>query len=119
MFNDTITLLHKKIDGSYENIVIQGVQWSDKYAKEVVGNRTNIGAYTTITFPEGTYENVELSPSNEEDALFYGVITDKVIDEKGKRVSDILNKYPRSGRIKSVNNNTNREFLKNIKVVIT
>lgn len=117
MFSDKITLLHKSND-IYTRFIVENVQWSDSFEKQANSGRIDIARYSTITFPEGTYEGLELSPSNEEDAIFYGVIEDEVADEKGKRISDLLKKYPKSGRIKVVNDNTNRTLLKNIKVVI-
>lgn len=70
-----------------------------------------------ITFPKGTYEGIELKPS-EDDAIVYGEVTDEVTGMRGHRISDLIEKYPKSGRIKSVNDNSNRAFLKNVKVVV-
>lgn len=71
-----------------------------------------------MTFPAGTYEGLELNPANEEDAFVYGVVEDEVTGEKGERISDLLNKYEKSGRIQTVNDNTNRTHLPNMKVVV-
>jgi len=100
----------------WERKVIHGVQWSDKTEKQNDGGRISIARYSNITFPEGTFENVVFSYEN--DAIVYGEVTDVVTTTKGSRLSDLLEKYPKSGRIKSVNDNSNREFLKNIKVVV-
>ena len=37
---------------------------------------------------------------------------------KGSRLSDLLAAHPKSGIIRSVNDNSNRDLLKNIKVVV-
>jgi len=80
--------------------------------------RVSVGHYANITFPEGTYDGLILNAANEEDAIFYGEIDAVIEDIKGHRITDIMKQYPKSGRIKSVNDNSNRDFLKNIKVVI-
>lgn len=91
--------------------------WSDRTEKENANGMISIARYVNITFPEGTYEGVVLKAS-EEDAIVYGEVDDEVTAQRGHRLSDLLEKYPKSGRIKSVNDNTNRAFLKNIKVVV-
>lgn len=48
----------------------------------------------------------------------YGSIEDVVEDVKGSRISDLMKKYPKSGLVKSVNDNSNRDMLPNIKVVV-
>ena len=48
----------------------------------------------------------------------YGAVEDVVEDAKGKRISDLMKKYPKSGIIQSVNDNSNRDFGKNVKVVV-
>ena len=47
-----------------------------------------------------------------------GAVDDAVCDVKGQRISDLRKKYPKSGLIQSVNDNSGRNFLKNIKVVV-
>lgn len=59
-----------------------------------------------------------MNPENEEDAIFYGELTDTVTTERGHRLSDLLEAHTKSGRIKSVNDNSNRKRLKNIKAVV-
>ena len=59
-----------------------------------------------------------LDSSNEEDCIVYGAVDDVVEDVKDKRISDLLEKYPKSGLIKAVNDNSNRTMLPNIKVVL-
>jgi hypothetical protein len=68
-----------------------------------------------VTFFEGTYDKLNLTDFTEEDAIFLGYINDEVIDGK---ISALLKTYPQSGVIKSVNDNSNRRHLKNIKVVL-
>lgn len=97
---------------------MEGVQWSDKTEKQNNNGKISIARYASITFPEGTYEGLLLNTSNEEDCIVFGAVEDVVEGVKGKRISDLMKKYQKSGLIKSVNDNTNREFLKNIKVVV-
>ena len=46
------------------------------------------------------------------------VIAFDVQDVKGSRISDLRKQFSRSGAIKSVNDNSNRKFLQNVKVVL-
>lgn len=112
---DTITLYKKQSDGIFTRYVVNGVQWSDK--DEVVNpdGRVNVAKYASVTFFAGTFENLNLTNFSSEDAVFYGVIEDEVTDG---RISTLLKKYPKSGVIKSVKDNSNRDYLKNIKVVL-
>ena len=48
----------------------------------------------------------------------YGDVSDVVNTITGSTLKDLLKKYEKSGRIKSVNDNSNRDFLPNIKVVL-
>lgn len=121
LFNDTITIFNKRMNGEtavWDKTVVNGVQWSDHDEKNENAGRISVGHYANITFPEGTYDNLILNAANEEDAIFYGKIDAVIEDIKGHRITDIMKQYPKSGRIKSVNDNSNRDFLKNIKVVI-
>lgn len=118
MFTDTITLYNKLSDSEWKRTVVEGVQWSDKSDKKNNGGKISIVKYVQITFPEGTYEGVELNAANEEDCIIYGNVEDIITAEKGSKVSDLLKKYPKSGRIRSINDNSGRILLKNIKVVI-
>lgn len=118
MFTDTITLYNKIYDSEWKRTVVEGVQWSDKSDKQNNSGKISVAKYISITFPEGTYEGLVLNANNEEECIVYGEVEDIVTGEKGNRVSDLLAKYPKSGRIQSVNDNSNRNFLKNIKVVI-
>ena len=118
LFTDTITFYHKNDEDAYERIVIKGVQWSDRTNKTNIEGVISIARYVVVTFPEGTYEGLALSGANEEDAMFLGEITDEVTAERGHRISNLLETYPKSGRIKEVNDNSMRDKLKNIKVIL-
>lgn len=121
-FNDTITIyipFNNFTPEKWSRQVITGVQWADHYDKENQAGKISVARYASITFPEGTFEGLDLTPASEETAIVYGEVLDEVTGEKGHRISDLLSKYPKSGRIKSVNDNSNREHLKNIKVVIS
>lgn len=118
MFTDTITLYNKVSDTEWSRTVVEGVQWADKTDKRNENGKISVVRYAQITFPEGTYENLVLESGREEDAIFYGAVSDEVTAGKGSRLSDLLKKYPKSGLIQSVNDNSNRDFLKNIKVVV-
>lgn len=121
LFNDTVTIFNKRMDKEtavWDKTVVSGVQWSDHDEKNENAGRISVGHYANITFPEGTYDGLILNAANEEDAIFYGEIDAVIEDIKGHRITDIMKQYPKSGRIKSVNDNSNRDFLKNIKVVI-
>ena len=121
LFNDTVTIFNKRMDKEtavWDKTVVNGVQWSDFDEKNENAGRISVGHYANITFPEGTYDGLILNAANEEDAIFYGVIDAVIEDIKGHRITDIMKQYPKSGRIKSVNDNSNRDLLKNIKVVI-
>ncbi len=117
LFTDTVTFYHKT-DNGWTRTVIPGVQWSDKTMKNVVEGVINIARYISVTFPAGTYEGLDLSGANEEDAIFLGTITDEVSDVRGSRISDLMEKYPKSGRIEDVNDNSQRDHLKNVKVIL-
>ena len=121
LFNDTVTIFNKRMDKEtavWDKTVVSGVQWSDTDQKNENAGRISVGHYVNITFPEGTYDGLILNAANEEDAIFYGKIDAVIEDIKGHRITDIMKQYPKSGRIKSVNDNSNRDLLKNIKVVI-
>ncbi|WP_294956022.1 hypothetical protein [uncultured Streptococcus sp.] len=121
LFNDTVTIFNKRMNKEtavWDKTVVNGVQWSDTDQKNENAGRISVGHYVNITFPEGTYDGLILNAENEEDAIFYGKIDAVIEDIKGHRITDIMKQYPKSGRIKSVNDNSNRDFLKNVKVVI-
>lgn len=118
LFTDVVTIYNKISDSEWRRTVVEGVQWADKTEKKNENGKISVVRYAQITFPEGTYEGLLLESGREEDAIFFGVISDKVTAEKGSRLSELLKKYPKSGIIQSVNDNSNRDFLKNIKVVV-
>lgn len=118
LFTDTVTIYNKISDSEWKRTVVDGVQWSDKTEKKNENGKISIARYASVTFPDGTYEGLMLNSSNEEDGIVYGSVEDAVEDVKGKRISDLLKKYPKSGIIQSVNDNSNRDFCKNIKVVV-
>ena len=118
MFTDTITLYNKISDSEWSRTVVEGVQWADKTDKRNENGKISVVRYVQITFPEGTYEELTLEPGREEDAIFFGEILEEITTEKGSRLSGLLKRYPKSGIIQSVNDNSNRDFLKNIKVEV-
>ena len=118
LFTDTVTIYNKISDTEWKKTVVRGVQWSDKADKQNSDGKISIARYASITFPQGTYESLNLSAYSQGDCIVFGAVSDKVTGEKGCRVSDLLKKYPKSGTIQSVNDNSNRDFLKNFKVVV-
>lgn len=118
MFTDTVTIYNKISDTEWKRAVVEGVQWADKTEKQNNNGKISVARYASITFPEGTYEGLVLDSSNEEDCIVFGAVEDVIEDAKGQRISDLMKKYPKSGLIQSVNDNSDRDFLKNIKVVV-
>lgn len=112
---DTVTIYKKLLDGSFSRRVVSGVQWSDQSDVTNMDGRVTVAEHASVTFFEGTYGGLDLQSFTEEDAVFFGVVDDTLEDG---RVSRLLKTYPRSGVIKSVNDNSNRRYLKNIKVVL-
>ena len=104
--------------GGYQLVSIGGVQWSAKEEKVNNNGRVSIRKYAAVTFPKGVYENINFDLLDEEFSIFYGHMTEVPVDEKGKRLSDLLGKYPKSGLVKSVNDNSNRTMLPHVKVVL-
>lgn len=117
LFNDTVTLYQKQAEG-YKITVLKGVQWSDVVDKTIVNGKLTLTKSASITIPENKISEVDLASYTEEDAIFFGEIQEEVTDGKGSRLSDLLKAFPKSGIIRTVNDNTNRDRLKNIKVVI-
>ena len=121
LFTDTVTFYHKTVVNSVDTwtrTVIKDVQWTEKTEKKNENGKISIAAYITVTFPKGKYTGLTFSASNEEDAIVYGDVSDVVNTTAGSTLKDLLKKYEKSGRIKSVNDNSNRDFLQNIKVVL-
>lgn len=117
LFTDTITIYQKK-GAAWERTVVPGVQFSEKTEKSLATGRLTLAKTMTVTFPEAAIGRIDLSTYTEEDAIFLGELTEEVTDEKGSRLSDLLALHPKGGIIRSVNDNSNRDRLKNIKVVM-
>ncbi len=118
MFTDTVTIYNKISDTEWSKTVVEGVQWTDKMERKNENGRLSVIRYVLVTFPEGTYDGILLDASRQEDCIVYGKVEDIVNDIAGSRLTDLMKKYPKSGLVKSVNDNSNRNFLKNIKVVV-
>lgn len=118
LFTDTVTVYNKISDTEWKRTVVEGVQWSDRTDRVNNNGKVSVVHLTTVTFPYATYKGLVLDSSNEEDCIVFGEVKDVIEDVKGKRVSDLLEKYPKSGLIKAVNDNSNRTTLPNIKVVL-
>ena len=117
VFTDVVTLYQKRA-GTYQRTVVQGVQWSETIQKSLATGKLTAAKSTTVTFPEEVLSQIDLSTFTEEDAIFLGALSDEVTPVKGSRLSDLLAAHPSSGIIRSVNDNSTRDLLKNIKVVI-
>lgn len=118
MFTDTITLYNKVSDTEWKRTVVTGVQWADKTEKKNDNGKLSVVRYVQITFPGDVGCDLLLDSSRTEDCIVYGAVQDEVTGEKGSRLSDLMKKHPKSGLIQSVNDNSNRDMLKNIKVVV-
>lgn len=116
LFTDTVTV-YNKTTSSWTRTVINGVQWSDKEDRINNNGKIKVDRYASITFPEGTYDNIRLDPRQDENAILYGEVSDEVTNTASHRLSDII-KRNKGGLIQSVNDNSNRDLLKNIKVVV-
>lgn len=118
LFTDTVTIYNKISDFEWKRTVVEGVQCTDRTEKQNNGGKISIAKYIQITFPEPVYEGLILNAGQEEDCIICCLAEEEITTEKGSRVSDLLIKYQKSGRIQSVSDNSKRDFLKNIKVVI-
>ena len=116
LFTDSVTIYNKSTS-SWTRTVVDGVQWSDKFDRINNNGKIKVDKYASITFPEGTYEGLTLDPAQDEDAILFGVVTDEATGTASHRLSDII-KRNKGGIIQSVNDNSNRDYLKNIKVVV-
>lgn len=119
LFTDTVTLYTKISDTEWKSTTVEGVEWSDKNERQNNDGTLDVIRYASVTFPEGTYEGLKLDAAGEEDCIVYGAVSDIVDGSRGNRTSDLLSKYSRSGKIRSVSDNSNRSFLKNKKVVVS
>ena len=118
LFTDTVTIYNKISDSEWTRTIVEGVQWTDKTERQNNNGKISVARYASVTFPEGTYDGLTLDSSKEEDCIVFGEVDDIVVDVKGSRISDLMKKYPKSGLVKSVNDNSNRDMLPNIKVVV-
>ena len=118
LFTDTITLYSKVSDTEWSRTVVTGVQWSDKTEKKNDNGKISVVRYAQVTFPGDVGKDLHLDSSRTEDCIVCGIVDDEITGQKGSRISDLMKKYPKSGLIKSVNDNSNRAFLHHMKVVI-
>ena len=117
VFTDVVTIYQKRA-GAWSRTVVQGVQWSETIQKSLATGRLTTSKSTTVTFPEEVLDQIDFSTFTEEDAIFLGELSDEVTTVKGSRLSDLLAAHPQGGIIRSVNDNSTRDLLKNIKVVV-
>ena len=110
--------MYNKTGETWKRTVVKDVQWSEKTDRTNNNGQVSVAHSVSVTFPKPTYEGLVLDSSNEEDCIVFGEVMDVVEDVKGSRISDLLKKYPKSGLIKSVNDNSNRTMLPNMKVVL-
>lgn len=113
LFTDTVTIFH----GSSKKIV-EGVQWSEKTERTITDKKISVAKYISVTFPEKVYNNIPFNEYDEHTCMIYGAIKDEVSEERGKRISDLMKNYERSGFVRVINDNSNRSKLKHIKVVL-
>lgn len=117
VFTDTVTMYKKQSSETWDRTVIKNVQWSEKSEKINNNGQISVAKYVSITIPYPLCDMILFLPFTDEDAIVYGNVTDVVTTEKGHRISDLLKSH-KGGIIKSVNDNSNRDYLKNIKVVL-
>lgn len=115
VFTDTVTVYQKQAAG-YKRTVVDGCQWADKIEKKLEGGKLQTVKTTTVTFIEPF--SLDLSTFTEEDGIFFGNVAEAPTNNKGSRLSDMIKRHPKSGIIRAVNDNSNKDHLKNIKVVI-
>ena len=118
LFTDTVTI-YNKTTSSWSRTVVEGVQWSDKADRLNNNGRVKVDPHATITFPEGTYEGLRLDPSQDEDAILLGVVPDMPSTSSASvfKLTEVIRRN-KGGVIQSVNDNSNRDYLKNIKVTV-
>ena len=104
--------------GGYQFVVMRGVQWSEVLKRVNSNGVVAVHRELTVTFPQDVYKYINFDIFDEEMSIFLGEIKEEIADEKGKRLSDLLRKYPKSGLVKLVRDNSNRDFLKHVKVVV-
>lgn len=118
LFTDTVTVYTKESDTEWKRTVVEGVQWADKTERTITDGVMTVIKYAAVTFPKGTYEPLTLTAERKEDCILHGRIEEEINGQRGSRISNLLEKYPKSGLIKSVNDNSNRTHLPHIKVVV-
>lgn len=114
---DTFSFERSEI-GGYQVVIIDCVQWADKKSRVNNDGKVSIERYATVTFPKKVYEHINFEKLDEETSVFFGRMEEEIADIKGKRLSDLLQRYPKSGIVKMVNDNSNRTMLPHIKVVL-
>ena len=95
LFTDTVTIYNKISETEWKRTVVEDVQWSDHADRTNENGKVSVAHSTSVTFPKPTYEGLVLDSSNEEDCIVYGAVEDVIEDVKGKRISDLLEKYPK------------------------
>ena len=118
VFTDTVTIYNKISDTEWKRTVRKGVHWAEAYNKVNDNGKLSVVRQITVTFPNGTFQGLLLEAGRNEDCIVYGDVRDVVNGSKGSRISDLLKKYSRSGIIQTVNDNSGRDFLPNVKVVL-
>ena len=121
MKTDTVTIYKKTVVEdvtSWTKTVVHGVQWSDHVDKTTTTGRVSRKPYASITFFIDS-DIYGLNSFGEEDIIVYGDCEAVVSTTKGSRPSDVVEANVKSGFITSVNDNTNRDHLKNMKVVVS
>ena len=117
VFTDTVTIYQKQPDGAYKKTTVTKCQWSNKITKSIADGKLQVFKNITVTFKPPFIDG--LANFSNEDAVIYGDVNEMPATEKGNRLSDLLTKYkPNAGIIREVNDNSKREHLKNIKVVM-
>ncbi len=115
LFTDTVTVYQKQASGDYLRTVLKGVQWRAQTEKSLSVDRLSTTRSYTLTVPPALIGSIDFSSFTEEDAVFFGEVTETISDDV--RLSTLLKTYTPSAIIRSVADNTHRDHLKNWKVV--
>ncbi len=121
MNTDTVTIYKKTVVNdvpTWTKTVVSGVQWTDHIDKTTTTGRVSRKPYASITFFIDS-DIYDLNSFGEEDIIVYGECDAVITTVKGSRPSDVVEANVKSGFITSVNDNTNRDHLKNLKVVVS
>lgn len=110
IFTDTITLYHHT-DGTWERTIIRGVQWKEK-VERVIGSDgvLKLSDYVSITIPFSG-ERYDIDAKGNLDFIVYGISEEDVSEDNFREVAS------RGVTVKSVSDNTRRDYLKHWKVV--